>query len=304
MFLKLRMFTSHLLTAQDLVQYALSDKILNELKLLDGKYDIKDNPSGQIVRMLLLAKFECSIPNDPTGPSEDEMTRTPPTGDRQKLISEFRDFMESLHEDERWQDRLDRLECPLCRHIPVQAIITSCKHMYCEECFHQLPDEEGRLGTETRICRGCMEPIAEAAHCGVFDKVNTDGYESSTSATSSPQGKRKREDKTKKSKYAKKPRTSSKGSQVSAMFNKYRYQTDEDRNENEADEDLVAGDWIPVIGENTPGAKLTRVHEIVEEWIKKDESVKIVLFTQFLDTIRLLKYMCAKEGWGYTTVST
>jgi SNF2 family DNA or RNA helicase len=304
MFLKLRMFTSHLLAAQDVVQYGLSDEIVNELRALDEKYDRKVNPSGQITRMLLLAKFECSIPTAPAVPAEDEMTHTPPTGDRGKLVKEFREFMESLHEEERWQDRLERLECPLCCHIPVKAIITSCKHMYCEECFHQLPDEDGRLGTENKICRGCMNPITEAAQCGAFDKVDPSGYESSSSASSSSPAKRKRQERAKKSKASKKPRKGAKGLMASAMFCKYRFQTDDSDDENEPDHDFVPEDWIPVIGEHTPGSKLAKVKDIVVEWMKQDNSVKIVLFTQFLDTIRLLKFMCAQQGWKYTTAST
>jgi hypothetical protein len=304
MFLKLRMFTSHLLTSQDVVQYGLSNEIVNELKALDAKHELQVNPSGQIIRMLLLAKFEFPIPTAPVAPADDEMTHTSPTGDRAKLIRAFRDFMESLHEEERWQDRLDRLECPLCRHLPVQAIITSCKHMYCEECFHQLPDEEGRLGTEIKICRGCMDPITEAAQCGVFDNVNPDGYDSSSSTGSSSQAKRKRQERAKKSKASKRPKKGSKGIQASTLFSKYRVQTDDTDDEIESDQDFVAEDWIPVIGEHTPGAKLTKLQDIVVGWMKKDNSVKIVLFTQFLDTIRLLKYMCAQNSWAYTTVST
>lgn len=305
MFLKLRMFTSHPLTAQDAVQKGLDDETVNELRTLDGLYDININPSGQIIRMLLLAKFECSIPTTPAVPAEDEITHTPPTGNRTKLIREFRDFMEMLHEEERWQDRLERLECPLCCHIPVKAIITSCKHMYCEECFHQLPDEEGRLGTESKLCRGCMGPITEAAQCGVFDKVDPGGYESSSSSANSPSpAKRKRQERAKKAKASKKLRKGSKRQHIAAMFNKYRVQTDDSDDENDSDHDFVAEDWIPVIGEKTPGAKLTKVKDIVMEWMKKDNSVKIVLFTQFLDTIRLLKSMCGQQGWLYTTAST
>lgn len=303
MFLKLRMFTSHLLTAQDLVQAALRTDALNGLKRLDKETDATDNPSAQILRMLLMVMFHCPIPTTPAAPPEDEMARTPPKGDRARLTREFRALMENLHEQEAWQERLDRLECPSCRSIPTEAIITSCKHMYCDECFHQLPDEEGQLGMESKICHSCVEPIAEAAQCGVFDSVHPEEYESSTSAGSPSPGKRKRQEKAKKSKATKRAKRRPKRMGATAMFAKYRYHADDTDDEN-GSEDSDDEDWIPVIGAKTPGAKLTKIREIMVDWIQKDESVKIVLFTQFLDTIRLLKSMCCLSGWGYTSVST
>lgn len=302
MFLKLRMFTSHLLTAQDLVQAALRTDVLNDLKRLDKESDATDNPSAQILRMLLMVMFDCPIPTTPAAPPEDEMARTPPKGDRARLTREFRALMENLHEQGAWLERLHRLECPSCCSVPTEAIITSCKHMYCDECFHQLPDEDGQLGKESKICRSCVEPIAEAAQCGVFDNVHPEEYESSTSAGTPSPGKRKRQEKAKKSKATKKAKKRPKRGPTE-MFGKYRYHADDSGDEN-ASEDSEDEDWIPVIGAKTPAAKLTKIREMMADWIQRDESVKIVLFTQFLDTIRLLKSMCGLSGWGYTWVST
>lgn len=303
MFLKLRMFTSHLLTAQDMVQEALSDDVWNNLKRLDGENDDPVDPSAQILRMLLMAMSECPIPTIPAASPENEMAWMPPKGDCAKLIREFRFFMESLHEQEAWQERLNRFECPLCRHVPLRAIITSCKHMYCEECFHQLPDEEGMLGTENKLCHGCEESITEAAQCFAFDSVHPEGYDSSTSASSSSPAKRKRQERAKKTKSANKLKKRPRKLGPTAIFSKYRHQTDDSDDENDSEEPDTE-DWIPIIGEMTPGAKLTKIREIMADWIQKDESVKIVLFTQFLDTIRLLKCMCGLNGWGFTSVST
>ena len=77
--------------------------------------------------------------------------------------------------------------------------------------------------------------------------------------------------------------------------------TNADKNEEDDDdadpEDERIQDWIPLIGNKMPGAKITKTRDIVKSWIEKDPKSKIVIFTFFLDTIRLLEFMCHKEGW-------
>lgn len=67
--------------------------------------------------------------------------------------------------------------------------------------------------------------------------------------------------------------------------------------------EFVPEDWIPTIGQMTPSAKFTKVREILMKWIEEDKKNKILIFTQFLDTVRLLKSICEQNGWRSTTVS-
>ncbi|GLI74314.1 hypothetical protein PoHVEF18_002551 [Penicillium ochrochloron] len=303
MYLKLRMFTSHLLTAQDVVQAVLRIETLNVLKLLEGEQDTMDNSSRQIIKMIRLAKDGASAPVGETTPSEDEIPRLQPTGDREKLVREFKAFMEKLHEEERWQDSEGRVWCALCGFIPVRPIITSCKHLYCEECFHQLPDNEGVLGTENRLCNKCTTPIVEAAQFEVSPNVHSEETESSTSKDIPTNAKRKRQDKSKKPEASKRRKNASRGVQESAMFSEHDPQTDDNGEENEPCVDPISDDWIPMIGSQTPGAKLIRVRELLVKWIEENRDVKIIIFTQFLDTVRLLMMMCHQEGWGATKLT-
>ncbi|KAL4967892.1 uncharacterized protein BDV14DRAFT_168558 [Aspergillus stella-maris] len=47
------------------------------------------------------------------------------------LIDKFGELMDSND----WNARYDRSMCPNCGQIPDKPVITSCLHMYCEECF-------------------------------------------------------------------------------------------------------------------------------------------------------------------------
>jgi SNF2 family DNA or RNA helicase len=71
-------------------------------------------------------------------------------------------------------------------------------------------------------------------------------------------------------------------------------QTD-DIQQNE-DEEL---DWISATQGGMPGAKVDKVRELVANWIREDPDAKVVVFTQFLDFVRIFSSICTKEGWEH-----
>jgi ERCC4-related helicase len=75
-------------------------------------------------------------------------------------------------------------------------------------------------------------------------------------------------------------------------------QTD-DEQQNE-DEEL---DWISATQGGMPGAKVDKVRELVANWIREDPDAKVVVFTQFLDFVRIFSSICTKEGWEHCRVS-
>lgn len=60
-------------------------------------------------------------------------------------------------------------------------------------------------------------------------------------------------------------------------------------------------DWIPD-AVDMPSAKLSKTREYVARWVAEGEGVKVVVFTQFLDFVKILGNMCDQEEWGYTQV--
>lgn len=62
--------------------------------------------------------------------------------------------------------------------------------------------------------------------------------------------------------------------------------------------------WVDAAGHLMQGAKLKAIRSCVLDWFSKSCNAKVVIFTQFLDMVRVLSAMCETEGWGYTTVST
>ncbi|KAJ5690017.1 hypothetical protein N7462_004409 [Penicillium macrosclerotiorum] len=304
MFLKLRMFLSHLLTAQDMIQNMVEDGILDSLRPLARENSETDAASLQITKMLLRVNSG-NVPQHPPipHPAADDMVRQQPSGDREKLVQQFREVMERLHEEESWLEVDRRALCGSCENIPTQAFVTSCSHLYCEECFYSLPYNKDCIENGFRICQHCEEKITEAAHCGVFDSIDNAHTATCHEPDSPPNAGNRQPFKRKAPGISKKQsKRLRKRIKTSDMFGHGEPTEHEDPDGLSNDTDFKK-DWIPIIGDITPGAKLEAVREMIRTWIQEDDKVKIVLFTQFLDTIQLLALMCSTERWGYMIIS-
>ncbi|KAI9042744.1 putative SNF2 family helicase [Aspergillus affinis] len=58
-------------------------------------------------------------------------------------------------------------------------------------------------------------------------------------------------------------------------------------------------DWIGVCAAQMPSAKLTKIRELITQWIAENPEVKIVIFTQFMDFVRILGIMCETQDWPH-----
>lgn len=277
MILKLRMFTSHLLTVQDVLKSTLSGKAMKELNRLIKDETNPDDPSVKIVHVLN-ALTSGATPAEPQKTTEpkglwgDQSTET-----RDKLVTQFRKIMIDLHDSEAWDERLARTTCPSCGSVPIDACVTSCMHLYCEECLLLLGQGAQERGNTQKICASCGEEILETARCGSVEDLHID----STPPPSQP-GPRSKKSRPQKKQGQKRKRAP-------------------ENNRNSDDEDDL--DWIAIAADAMPSAKLTEMRNIVAEWITVDPETKIVIFTQFYSVVHLISTICEGAQWGYTTVS-
>lgn len=87
-----------------------------------------------------------------------------------------------------------------------------------------------------------------------------------------------------------------------------RTKTAEDENPDEGDvpcEEEVdkEQDWIAEFGRSMPGAKFDAIRSQVKKWFEEDSTAKIVIFTQYVNSTRILKYLCEDNGWKCSQVS-
>ncbi|RJE26304.1 helicase [Aspergillus sclerotialis] len=300
MILKLRMFCSHLLVTQDIVKKLLTDDIMLQLRALSNAKTNPDHPTSQIVRWLEGVRKKVAIPKAPqaiqpewSSQSESQEAQPSPIpqelqGDRTKLVQEFHKFMLKLHEDGQWVERYERTNCPRCSTFPIQAVITSCKHMYCDECFCALTNEASEGGRP--VCQNCTTPIEAAAYCGSVDDIQIDVP---TPEPAPQKGKQPKKRSLPKKKY---PPTGRFG-----LFASVRRRNARQSGSQEDENDGEVKDWIPELAMEMPGSKLSKVRELVAGWIQENPEVKVVIFTQFLDFVRILSAMCRKAEWKHVS---
>ncbi|CAI7582283.1 unnamed protein product [Penicillium pancosmium] len=306
----LRMFVSHILTAQDVVRYALKHDgdLMNNLKALTTS-DSND-ASTQIVESLIIMADAESVPKAPIGAQSQLLVSRPSLrGNYKTLSANFEKLLEQLREDGHWVERHRRLRCAHCEFPPQAGILTSCYHLYCEECFDSLSSTEAGSNKETLFCYSCTHIITETAYYNIFDRIDPDEAASPVSTTSK---KRKRGKQTTQrhrtggngTKRAKKPSKSSKAFKPPhRIFHSSFHDDSEDEEHDPPEANDPNEDWIPIIGQKTPGAKLTNARELIRSFMQEDDKVKIVIFTIFIDTTTLMEQICEEEGWSYTKAS-
>jgi hypothetical protein len=176
------MFCSHPLTVQQLLKELLRrGTLLGQLKKLarEGSADPAD-VSAQIVEYIeksrnrykdLVQQNQAQTQAQEQQNSEDK----PLFYDNIELIEKYSSFMKGLHAQQQWEEAFDRGGCAKCGSPPDKPVITSCLHLWCEECFTQLSINTQTAETESQesqspeqtqlVCLKCTLPIESATRC-------------------------------------------------------------------------------------------------------------------------------------------
>ncbi|EAW17706.1 putative helicase [Aspergillus fischeri NRRL 181] len=287
MILKLRMISSHSLTTQNLVKGLLNSSLMRDLVEIARETRDPDHPSTQITKWFITLKKGVSLPAAPPDNEDPSQSRNELNGDREELVKQFHKFTTELHEDGQWDERLRRTSCPHCELTPIGPIITSCMHLYCEECYfilkNSLTSADGKP-----TCQTCNNPIAEAEYCGTAERIILDEPSVTSSLTQNNTRRTKPSSQKKSSRLF-----GSRMFATAAQRSRMKQTGDEQQNE---DEEL---DWISAAQGGMPGAKVDKVRELVANWVREDPDAKVVVFTQFLDFVRIFSSICTKEGWAH-----
>jgi SNF2 family DNA or RNA helicase len=283
------MFSSHPLTVQGMLKSMLTDDMMRRLMSLTNAKKDPDHPSTKITQWLAALKKQTTMPSKSDQPTQGNQDLQ---GDRAKLVRQFHTLMTELHDSGQWIERLSRTNCPSCGNFPQGTIITSCNHLYCEECYYSLLNEgNNRSENGKPVCQKCDVGIEEAAHCGSIDNFPINEPVETTTASTSSQAKEK-------DKPRKKMANGGFGNFARSFASA---RCDSARTEDALDDDDKT-DWIKTAAGDMPGAKLTKTREIITNWLEENNQTKMVVFTQFLDFVQILGATCRKQGWGYTYV--
>lgn len=270
--LKLRMFNSHVLVAQDVVKevVAVKENMTELLGLVDKNME-GTNPNRAIVQLIQEMV-------------QHQRARRTPRQEPGKLGSQFYEFVRELTAGENNDQRFERMTCALCKQIPTETLVTSCMHLFCEDCLMSLAELTENSGTSRSICPVCEVAIDEAEHFQPRIDVQSTTFRLPSKKDKKTKGQQQQQRKKKLPWNSKNP------------F----FPSGNLGDEEEEDEDDL--DWVPYAAELMPSAKLSRIRQIIRQWITDSPDTKIVIFTQFRVMATILISMCMKEKWGYTLV--
>ncbi|KAL4917009.1 SNF2 family N-terminal domain-containing protein [Aspergillus aurantiobrunneus] len=165
MILRLRMFCSHPLTVQHLLKDLLGPEgsLMKELATSHEARALKYNYKE-------LVKHRYGEQLDQTG--DNGILADDPI-----LIQRFHQLMLRLNKENEFIELYDRTVCPNCQLFSDKTVVTSCPHLYCEECFTELyMAAEGAETADSRSkglakpkpsCMKCASPIEEVARGGL-----------------------------------------------------------------------------------------------------------------------------------------
>ncbi|EAW12934.1 putative SNF2 family helicase [Aspergillus clavatus NRRL 1] len=283
MILRLRMISSHLLTNQDVVKDLLtSETFAQQVYKLGAESGDPEHPSAKIARCLTGLKNGIFVPAARQEHEELGGLCKELSGDQEELVNEFKEFMNQLHEEQQWLERLERVTCPRCGMPPTEPIVTDCMHLYCEECFFENDIIAGN-GTPKCQAQFCGKIIQKAALFGSVESIVQESTAPATQTHMPLQGGKKKVRRVTPIRKPEKPKPKNKRSNL--RFNSSSFDKDQDT------------DWISACGGEMPSAKLTKIRELIQNWIEENPEVKVVIFTLSLDFVRIATMMCEREGW-------
>ncbi|KAL3492758.1 hypothetical protein BJX62DRAFT_235916 [Aspergillus germanicus] len=287
LFLRLRMFCSHPLTVQQLLKELLRrGTLLGQLKKLarEGSADPAD-ASAQIVEYIeksrnryndLIQQNQAQTQAQEQQNPEDK----PLFYDNIDLIEKYSSFMKGLHAQQQWEEAFQRGGCAKCGSPPDKPVITSCLHLWCEECFTQLSINTQTAETESQesqspeqaqlVCLQCTLPIESATRC-CFDAAK-EPEQPDKPVTPAERKARRHAMTSEKAKDKKKAKP-------------------------EGEDDVWAQDWMGGGTTRMPAAKIVGIKDRLQRWKKESPAAKIVIFSQFTDMIQIIADMCTRENW-------
>jgi SNF2 family DNA or RNA helicase len=182
------------------------------------------------------------------------------------LQYDFLKYLETLRDGKDWTELQDRTVCVGCNDKPEDPWVTSCYHVYCHVCLIKLQESAAEKDMDQARCKECGIQFTDSKEC---DDLNFDTQEQDSSCSDTDhEGLRKHKRKRKSKK----------------------------------DGGEKAKDWIDLQAiDILPSSKTMAIKAQIINWIEDDPKVKIIIYTQFIDMIRILSKICQVERWPYNT---
>ena len=282
MLLRLRQLTGHILTIETPIRELLEREDIEKLRELS---EIRANSDGEQKKTILELR-NMLYEQDEKGKEkygqgadhEDEQRSGQPeqsssdepreetlrqrefqpsnsVGRHHGLSFDFRQYLQSLYDEENRTELMQRTRCGRCNNIPEQPQVTNCFHIYCLQCLVGLQISAAERDETSTRCVLCAIVFTNTKPC---DQIDLRGF---GKLGQKNLGMLFESDREFHGEHAKR---SGKGSKKKASDN--------------------ANSWIEKAGiDILPSSKTLAVKSQIINWIEETPDVKVIIYTQFLD---------------------
>lgn len=91
-----------------------------------------------------------------------------------ELAARFESYLKALKANAKWSELRIRTQCQSCGDPPESAIITSCLHVYCEECLQGLAARASAKDQDETACLVCGMVFTGAESCAGVKELEWD----------------------------------------------------------------------------------------------------------------------------------
>jgi SNF2 family DNA or RNA helicase len=181
----------------------------------------------------------------------------------------FLKYLKTLRAGANMTELRDRTTCVSCNDRAEDPMVTSCYHVYCSECIEAVMNDAALEYQDQARCKECGIKFDDVKACDNFDLDQMDENLDigDTSDTDTELLKKNRSRKKKK------------------------------KDQKRKDEDWIDQEGVNIL----PSAKTLGIKAQILNWISENPNVKVIIFTQFIDMIRILSKVCQAERWVHTT---
>ena len=87
----------------------------------------------------------------------------------------FKKYLRDIRQNPKWAELEARSLCPQCRQPPDTPWVTSCNHIYCEECLRALQYEASKNRQDRASCKECGVVFTSSGPASGLDELGFEG---------------------------------------------------------------------------------------------------------------------------------
>ena len=166
-FLRLRQMCAHIFLVQEILEDLLNLESIDnmERELICGATLENKNDRTLLAALRRMVEAKPEMLEEHSEPEQEQPS---------ELVARFGSYLKTLKANANWPELKTRTRCQSCGDSPESAFVTSCLHLYCEECLQGLANKASAQDQDETACLVCGEVFTGAEPCADLKELKWD----------------------------------------------------------------------------------------------------------------------------------